>query len=236
MTRSRLAILLSYSFASVIFPVLLLVALNQYTGQMLTSWIKNNVEVKILGCLVYVIVQVFVVFPIMGSWATAVRSQSKSILPAEDLRKRLLSLNNGRLPFIVAQDPADQNKMTASWKIADEKWIELFAARGLTMQYQLRIKLVERKAIAKAQDNYRKFEYVGEAGRKEFRLRYIFSFFKGISLFRYERGLHYGVVFKDGKIKIDYAYNYKFKLDEIRNPIVEIITVSGWEFRPVVFL
>jgi len=55
-------------------------------------------------------------------------------------------------------------------------------------------------------------------------------------LFQYERGVQYGVIYKDGKFKVDYAYNYAFNIAEIKNPIIDVITGSDWEFRPVVFL
>ena len=236
MSGPRIAILFIYAFASMTFPVVLLLAINQYTGQALTSWIENNFAVTILGYLAYGFAQVFLIFPTMGSWATAVKPRSKVSLPIEELRKRLLSLNDDKLPFAVVQDSKDPNRIIASWKIADEKWIELFAARGLRMQYELRMKLVEEKGVVKAQDNFRKFEYVGRVGGKGIKLGSGFSFSKGISLFRYERGLQYGVIYKDGQLKIDYAYNYTFNMAEVKNPIIEIVTGSGWEFRPVVFL
>jgi hypothetical protein len=236
MANSRLAALFTYTFGSVTLPVVLLAALNQYAGQMITSWIENNIAVTILCCLTYGLAQVFIIFPIMGSWAMAIKPKSKVSLPVEDLRKRLLLLNDDKLPFAVVQDYRDPNRITASWKIADEKWIELFAVRGLTVQYELKIKLVGKKRLVKAQDNFRKFEYVDRAGVKGIKLRSGFSLFKGISLFHYERGLHYGVIFKDGKIKIDYGYKYAFRLAEVKNSIVEIVTSSGWEFRSVVFL
>ena len=104
------------------------------------------------------------------------------------------------------------------------------------MQYELRMQIAKDKGVVKAQDNFRKFEYVGRVGGKGIKLGSRFSFFKGISLFQYKRGFQYGVIYKDGKLKIDYAYNYTFDMAEIKNPIIEIITGSGWEFRPVVFL
>jgi len=236
MSGRRIAFLFIYAFASMTFPVLLLLAMNEYSGHALTFWIENNLAVTFLGFLAYGFVQIFLIFPMMGSWAAAVEPRSEVRLSSEELRKRLLSLNDEKLPFAVVPDSEDPNKIIASWKIVDEKWIELFAARGLRMQYELRMKLVKDNTIVKAQDNFRKFEYVGGVGGKGVKLGSRSSFFKGISLFQHARGLQYGVIYKDGKLKIDYAYNYTFDMAEIKNPIIEIITGSGWEFRPVVFL
>jgi len=57
------------------------------------------------------------------------------------------------------------------------------------MQYELRMGLVKGKGVVKAQDSFRKFEYVGGVGGKGVKLGSRSSFFKGISLFQYERGL-----------------------------------------------
>ena len=236
MTNLRLVALLIYTSGSVTLPVMLLVALNYYSGQILTSWIENNIAVTILCCLAYGLAQVFIIFPIMGSWAMAIKPKSKVSVPVEDLRNSLLLLNDDKLPFAVVQDSRDPNMISASWEIADERWIELFAVRGLTVQYELKTKLVGKKGFVKAQDNFRKFEYVDRTGLKGIKFRSGVLFFKGISLFRYERDLHYGVIFKAGKIKIDYGYNCAFSLAEVKNPIIDIVTGSGWEFRPVVFL
>ncbi|MEM3060941.1 MAG: hypothetical protein QW265_00865, partial [Candidatus Bathyarchaeia archaeon] len=156
-------------------------------------------------------------------------------LLSEELKERLLSLNDEKLPFATVQDPKDPNRIIASWKIADEKWIEFFAKKGLRVQYELRMKILKGKGIVKAQDNFRKFEYVGGVDGKGIKFKSEFSFFKGISLFQYEKGIQYGVIYKDGKLKIDYAYKYTFNIAEVKNPIIEIITNSGWEFRPTVF-
>lgn len=236
MLGRRIAFLFIYAFASMTFPVVLLWAMNEYSGHALTFWVENNLAVAVLGWLAYGLAQILLILPMMGSWAAAVEPRSKVRLPSEELRKRLLSLNDDKLPFSVVQDSKDPNRIVASWKIADEKWIELFAARGLRKQYELRMKLVEGEGVVKAQDNFRKFEYVDGVSGKGIKLGSRSSFFKGISLFQYARGLQYGVIYKDGKLKIDYAYNYTFNMAELKNPIIEIITGSGWEFRPVVFL
>jgi len=236
MSGRRIAFLFIYAFASMTFPVLLLLAMNEYSGHALTFWVQNNLAVTILRCLAYGLAQIFLILLRIGSWATAVEPRCKVRFPSEELRKRLLSLNDEKLPFGVLQDSKDLNRIVASWKIVDEKWIELFAARGLRMQYELRMKLIEGEGVVKAQDNFRKLEYVGGLDEKGIKLGSRSSFFRGISLFRYERGLQYGVIYKNGKLKIDYAYNYTFDMAEIKNPVIEIITGSGWEFRPVVFL
>jgi hypothetical protein len=33
----------------------------------------------------------------------------------------------------------------------------------------------------------------------------------------------------------DTAYEYKFSLSELRNPVVNVVVSSGWNFKPVMF-
>jgi len=233
MSGRRIAFLIVYAFACTILPVVLLLATVNYIDSM---QITSNLAAIFLGYLVYGLAQVFLIFPMVGSWAVAVEPRSKVRLASEELRRRLLSLNDDKLPFVVMQDPKDPNRIIASWRITDEKWIEFFAARGLRMQYELRLKIIKDKGVVLAQDGFRRFEYTGGVGGRGIKFAFQLSFFKGISLFQYERGVQYGVIYKDGKLKIDYAYNYTFNIAEIKNPIVDLITGSGLEFRPAVSL
>jgi hypothetical protein len=236
MSGRRIALLFIYAFAAMTAPVLGMLLMMEFGDSSFASWIVSNIAAASLVFLVYGLVQVFVVFPLLGSWAAAVEPKSEVRLPTEEVRRRLLSLNDESLPFVVVQDSDNANRVTASWKIADEKWIELFAARGLRIQYALRMKLLEAKCVVEAQDNFKRFEYTAGLGARGIRFRSRFSFFKGISLFQYQRGLRYGLIFKDGELKIDYAYNYRFSMAEIKNPIIDIVTESGWTFKPVIFL
>jgi len=118
----------------------------------------------------------------------------------------------------------------------ETKWIEVFAASGLKMQYELRMRLVPERKQVRAQDNFRRITYFAGLACPGVKLSWSFSLFKGISFYQYERGRLYGLIYKDGELKIDDAYNYKFNISEVKNPIIKIVTNSGWAFRPSVML
>jgi hypothetical protein len=231
LTGRRIALLFVYAFGSMTLPVLIGIATLKPSQEWTSaaSWWA-------FAYLGYGLVQVFLVFPRMASWAAAVKPETNMSLSGEELRMRLLSLNDDKLPFVVTGVSKDADRLVAMWKIADEKWTELFAARGLRIQYELTLKILKEKRVVLARDNFRRFEYSGEVGRKGIQFTRQFSLFRGISFFQYERGLEYGVVYKNGKLKIDYAYDYRFDIAEVKHPIVQIVTRSGWEFRPVVFM
>lgn len=234
MSGRRIAFLFLYAFASMTLPVLVPLALMGARGQI--SIERASFLWSAFAYAAYGLIQIFLVFPVIGSWAAAVEPQTRVRVSSQELKQTLLSLNDERLPFAVLRDSGNPDRLVASWKIADEKWTELFAARRLRIQYELRMKILDGKGIVLAQDNLRRFEYTSGASVGGIKFNSRFSFFKGISLLQYGRGVQYGVVYKDGKLKIDYAYNYKFQIDEVKNPIVQVVTGSGWEFRPTVFL
>jgi hypothetical protein len=230
MSGTRIALLFLYAFASMTLPILLLVSID---------YSKVWTPVISMWAFAYVafgLIQIFIVFPMMGSWAASVKPESTVRLTGEELEAKLLSLNDDKLPFTVTRDSKDPDRLVALWKIADERWMEIFAARRLSVQYELRMKVEEKKGVVLAQDNLRRFEYTGGVGRRGASFSRKFSFFRGISLFQYERGIQYGVIYKDGALKIDYSYNYRFDMAEVKTPIIQIVTSSGWEFRPVIFI
>jgi hypothetical protein len=231
LTGRRIVSVLAYAFASMTLPVMIGLA----TLKPSQEW-PSSVSWWALACVGYGLIQVFLVFPMMGSWAAAVMPETNVSLSDEELRMRLLSLNDEKLPFAVTDVSKDPARLVAMWKITDEKWIELFSARQLRIQYELRLKILKEKHVVLAQDNFRRFEYAGGVGRRQIKFTGRVHFSKGISLFQYERGLQYGVVYKNGELKIDYAYDYRFDMAEVKNPIIRIVTGSGWEFRPVVFM
>lgn len=231
MSGKRVALLFAYAFASMILPVLIILAITSYSR----AW-TSTISLWALAYVAYGLIQVLLVFPIMGSWAAAVTPQTTMKASSEELKAKLLSLNDDKIPFIVKYGPKLPDRLLASWKITDEKWIELFAKRGLRIQYELKMKIDDEKGRVLAQDNFRKFEYSGGLGSNGVRFARKLSFFKGIQLFQYERGAQYGIIYKDGQIKTDYAYNYKFDINEVKNPIIRIVTSAGYEYRPVIFI
>ena len=178
-----------------------------------------------------------------SSWAFAIPT-TRGIEPVskDELRSRLLGLNDEKIPFEIIADKKNPNKIIARWKIADSKWLQIFSANRLTIYYELRMLLVDRGSKGKfvnAQDYFREVEYsIGIDGLNPPKIRFLhnFNLLKGIIPFYYDRRMLYGLLYKDGQFKVDYAYNFRFVSSEIKTAIVIIITKSGWDFRPSIFL
>lgn len=56
----------------------------------------------------------------------------------------------------------------------------------------------------------------------------------GITFNEFEHERVFGLQFKDGKPAFDLSCAYTFNLNELKQPMIEIIRHSGWNFRQVI--
>ena len=53
--------------------------------------------------------------------------------------------------------------------------------------------------------------------------------------FQKEYETQYGLVYRDGRLAIDNAYQYTFNSAEMKSPVMQIVRDSGWRYKPVIF-
>ena len=200
------------------------------------SWSTTIILLSGLPAFFYVLI-------VTSTWATTIYAhQGVTPVSIEQMRSRLVGLNDEKIPFEIIVDKKNPNKIVARWNIIDSKWLQIFSANRLTIYYELRMRLVDRGSkgkYVKAQDYLRKMEYsIGTdvLNPLQIHLHYNFNLNKGIIPYHYDKRLLYGLIYNDDQFKIDYAYNFRFVNIEIKNPIIKVITESGRDFRPTVFL
>jgi hypothetical protein len=164
-----------------------------------------------------------------GAWA-AQTAPSFEVPPvaAEELRRRLLAVNDLNVPFHVREEA--HGRLVAEWRIVDVKWAGILQAGGLNKAHQIYLELDPAAHKVRCQD--RSLAISWNAGVAE--LGGSFSFFRGISLFEYDSGALAGLFFKDGQWTVGQAYHYRFALAEMKIPLIEAIIRSGWTFAPVI--
>jgi hypothetical protein len=163
-----------------------------------------------------------------GSWAGSITPlPGVAPVPAETLRARLLAVNTLGLPFQVRED--GPRRLVAEWRIADDRWIGLMEVAGLTKAHQVYLELDSDTHRVRTQDRDRTVSWSGGIAR----LGWSWSFFRGINFFQYDRGAALGLFFKNGQWTTK-AYDYRFYLPEMKNPLIQAIVESGWAFAPVV--
>ena len=164
-----------------------------------------------------------------GSWAGSI-TPAPGVEPvtAETLRARLLAVNHLGLPFQVREERPG-GRLVAEWRITDSCWVGLMEVGGLTSAHQICLELDPRTHKVLAQDRDRTVSWRAGAAC----LGGSWSFFRGINFFQYDRGALVGLFFKDGGWATT-AYDYRFHLAEMKNPLIQAIVGSGWTFAPVV--
>ncbi|HYW14237.1 MAG TPA: hypothetical protein VE871_19885 [Longimicrobium sp.] len=164
-----------------------------------------------------------------ASWAAEIAPRPRTpSVTAKTLRARILALNDLDLPFHVREEAGG---LVAEWHIADDRWIGPMEAGGLNDIHRIHMQLDPVRERVRSLDVRRTVSWSSGIAHA----RASFSLFRGISFYDYERGAQLGVFFRDGRWSTR-AYDYRFVLSEMKTPLVEAITGSGWRFTPVVTL
>jgi hypothetical protein len=135
------------------------------------------------------------------------------------------------VPFRVVE--RKRNKLDVVWHLADAKWVGLMTANKVSRVEIMRLRLSDRDKSCRAVEISKAIKASADGTTLQF--AFSFSFFRGIVFGQWEYEKQFGLIFKDGGLTFDTAYEYKFSLSELKNPIVNIIVSSGWSFKPVMF-
>jgi len=185
--------------------------------------------------VVFILAYTAIQFPIwnrVASWAAAVRPKA-GIQPVSEpeLRQRLLAINAMDVPFHVVEKKG--KKLDVVWRLADAKWVGLMTANKVSRVEIMRLRLSERDKSCRVVEISKAIKASADGTTLQF--AFSFSFFRGIVFGQWEYEKQFGLIFRDGGLTFDTAYEYKFSLSELKNPIVNIVVSSGWSFKPVMF-
>ena len=149
------------------------------------------------------------------------------VLPAGEVRQRLLALNRDTAPYQIIEGAAENVDLIAEWKIVDARWYEIFAKANLTRVFRIYMKFDEAKHEVRAKDE--EFTLEWRAGVPS--LSVSASKFSGQKT-SIEFGTAYAFTeeFKPGQV-----YNYRFNTSEIKKPIQEAVTACGWTYKGIAF-
>ena len=65
------------------------------------------------------------------------------------------------------------------------------------------------------------------------RVHYARTFFRGVQLVRMERGVAYG--FKTPAGAPGKVLDYRFDINEVKQPVVDAVTECGWTYQPIIW-
>ncbi|MGD0919246.1 MAG: hypothetical protein ABSB22_22620 [Thermodesulfobacteriota bacterium] len=189
----------------------------------------------IVHLAIFIVVYAAIQLPIwnrVASWAASIKPK-RGIVPISEpeLRQRLLAINGMDVPFHVVEKK--RNKLDIVWRLADAKWVGLMTANRVSRVEILRLRLSDHNKSCRAVEISKAIKASADGSSLQF--AFSFSFFRGIVFGQWEYEKQFGLIFRDGGLTFGTAYEYKFSLSELKNPVVNIIVSSGWSFKPVMF-
>lgn len=150
------------------------------------------------------------------------------VLSAEQVRQKLLAANRPTAPYRIVDGKADGVDVVAEWKVVDAQWYEIFAKAGHKKTFRILMKLDAGKHEVRAQD--REFEVSWTAGVPKVSLAV--SGFRGQ---KQEIEFGQGYAFTE-ELQPGQVYNYRFSTKELKQPLQDAVTSSGWTYKGVVSL
>ena len=149
------------------------------------------------------------------------------VLSREDVITRLKALNRPTAPYQIVETSEEGADLVAEWKIVDAQWYEIFAKVGLSKVFRIYLKLDPGSHEVRAAD--REYTVQWRAG--------VPTLSVSVSAFRGQKqSIEFGTAYAftenlaPGKV-----YQYRFDTGEIKGPIQDVVTSSGWTYKGVAF-
>jgi hypothetical protein len=139
-------------------------------------------------------------------------------------------LNEPSKPYHIVK--GKETDLIAEWKIVDASWYGIFSKSRLRKAYRALLLLDESRRSVRCFEVLGTISWTAGASGLIPNVRYSKSAFGGRILFQKSYGVGYGI--KDLKnLKVGKVYEYKFDVNEIREPIIAAVKENGWEWVPV---
>ncbi len=188
------------------------------------------IPVLVGGMAIYLLLIVLYFFK-GAAWAGSSAAKA-GVRPAlvSEVAGQLESINSLDVPFQIERTGA--NELIATWRYADAKWIDLARARGLRRTFRIRLSLDEQAHTVRATDYAAGYDWSAGRGGAEVEWKALL----GIVFFQYEHQRVFGLQLDEqGRFKPDVSYAYTFNLKEMKSPLIEAVTRSGWTWRPTIW-
>lgn len=162
-------------------------------------------------------------------WLTGTKQPQDGVAPraAADVRAALLAVNRDTAPFVVRDGSPEHVDLVAEWRIVDARWYEIFAKAGMTKAFKVMMRFNPDEHQVRTKDQ--QWEVTWQAGVPTLSLSAQTQ--KGqIKEVSWGQGFAFTEQGQYGEV-----YSYKFDTGEIKPPLQEAVTSSGWTWKGVVF-
>ncbi|MBL8700987.1 MAG: hypothetical protein JNK67_21610 [Alphaproteobacteria bacterium] len=236
----RIVWFFGYMAAIIVIPAIILAVVQFFVGPLqwppphgYTGRLPTAGEITAIGIFTgaWVIAQFFI-FGRVASWAGAVPATAgASPVGAAELTARLIALNALRAPWTVSQGRRP-NELVIDWRYGDATWLDHMRVHGLRRSYRLVLRLDEGPRRVRAMEHSAALDWSAGGRPVAASLRWTAS--RGIKFFEFAHERVFGVQIRNGMPTLDLSYAYTFNLQELKGPIIALVTAAGWEWRPVV--
>lgn len=167
----------------------------------------------------------------MSAWASEIPAPpGLSPASASTLRDRLMAINTLDVPFTITASGDDSSVLIASWRYADAKWMDLARVHGMRRTHRILLDLDESDQTVRPTEQMTSMDWSAGAGGARGR----WATARGVTFFQYEHQRVLGLQFDSAfKFSPNMSYAYTFNLQELKSPLTQAVTQSGWRWRPV---
>lgn len=175
----------------------------------------------------------YAVFMCRGAgWAARIApARGASRVAADALRQRILEINDLNVPFRIQASPT--GRLLAEWQVTDARWSRLFQSGSLRQVRHLQLELDPGARKVRVIETARTLQ----SARGPFSFALGFAWSRGVGFSGLEAGRQIGLTHDPERgwiLREDYSY--RFDAYEMKAPLIEAITASGWTWQPVLTL
>jgi hypothetical protein len=184
----------------------------------------------VLVSLLLLLVCLAVVWFFKGSaWAAMIPARADTMpASADELRQRLLAINELDAPFVVEEEPGS-GRLVVTWRFADAKWVDLARARGMRRTHRILLEVDENRHVVRPTEQQSSIDWSAGRGGASFQWRTTM----GIVFLQLEHQRVFGLQLDErGRFVPQLSYAYTFNLQEMKAPFITAVTEAGWNWRP----
>ena len=148
-------------------------------------------------------------------------------LPKEEVKRRLLALNRPTAPWQVTDGATDGVDLVAEWRLNEDSYKDAFHQSKKETVFRILMKLDEVAHEVRASDR----EYQASWGVDGFKLSASVSGFRG----QKQTVSFGGPTFFTERLPSGETIAYHFATREIKKPLQDAVTSSGWTYKGVAF-
>lgn len=183
----------------------------------------------VLPALLVALLAVYVIAFFKGAtWAGAIPAVANvEPVTAAELRQRLLAIRSKNVPLTIEKE--NDQRLVVTWRFADAQWLDLARAHKLRHVARVILELDPKVPIVRVTDQMTRFDADAGVGGASLERRTK----RGVTFFQAERGHVFGWQFDaNGQPSARQDYAWRFNAQEMKAPLIEVVTRAGWQWRP----